>query len=103
MLKLVQDRREQVAHLCRRFGVRRLEVFGSAATSEGFDPGRSDLDFLVEFHPLPEGKRADAYFGLLEGLQELFDRPIDLVVVGAIRNPYFRQAIEPQREVLYAP
>ena len=57
--------REELRDLCRRFHVRRLEVFGSAARGD-FDPARSDLDFLVEFQPLPPGAYADAVFGLKE-------------------------------------
>jgi predicted nucleotidyltransferase len=40
-----------IADICRRFGVRRLEVFGSAARATDFHPGSSDADFLVEFVP----------------------------------------------------
>jgi predicted nucleotidyltransferase len=91
----------RITELCRRYRVRRLEVFGSAA-SDGFDPQRSDVDFLVEFEPLAEGLHADAYFGLRESLEELLSRPVDLVMTRAIRNPYFLEAIEPTRTLLYA-
>lgn len=101
MIALLEDNREQVAALCRLHHVRLLEVFGSAATGP-FDPRTSDFDFLVEFHPLDPGECADAYFGLLEDLQELFARPVDLVMSRAISNPYFRRAIEQTREVFYA-
>ena len=101
MVALLESKREQIAALCRRSRVRRLEVFGSAATA-AFDAQTSDLDFLVEFYPLGPGERADAYFGLLEDLQELLQRPVDLVMLRAISNPYFRRAIEQTREVLYA-
>lgn len=101
MISLLYERRDEIAQLCRRHRVTRLEVFGSAA-SGNFDPETSDLDFLVEFVPLGPGERADAYFGLLEDLRDLFGRPVDLVMTRAIRNPYFRQAIEQTREVLYA-
>ena len=57
MLPLIHARREEVAELCRRFHVRRLEVFGSAARGD-FDPERSDVDFLVEFDP---DRRANAF------------------------------------------
>lgn len=101
MIRLLYERRDEIAQLCRRHRVTRLEVVGSAA-SGNFDPETSDLDLLVEFLPLGPGERADAYFGLLEDLRELFGRPVDLVMTRAIRNPYFRQAIEQTREVLYA-
>lgn len=97
----LEQHRAELEALCRRYGVRRLELFGSAATGQD-RPGESDLDFLVEFEPLPPGGYADAYFGLLESLEELFGRPADLVVPSAIRNPYFLQAIEGTRTLLYA-
>lgn len=86
---------------CRRYHVRRLELFGSAA--QGSDrPGTSDLDFLVEFERLPRGAYADSFFGLQETLEALFGRPIDLVVASAIKNPYFRESIESSKTPVYA-
>lgn len=87
--------------LCCRFRVRRLELFGSAVSGRDI-PGKSDLDFLVEFEPLPRGAYADNYFGLLEALIVLFNRPVDLVVATAIRNPYFLQSISQTKALLYA-
>jgi predicted nucleotidyltransferase len=96
-----EQHRTELADLCRRYGVRRLELFGSAAAGKDLAE-ESDLDFLVEFAPfLPEGY-ANAYFGLLESLETLFGRPVDLVVTSAIRNPYFREAVECTRALLYA-
>ena len=91
----------EVELLCRRYRVRRLELFGSAAA--GTDRiGESDLDFLVEFDPIPAGEYADHYFGLLEALEQLFGRPVDLVVAAAVKNPYFRQSIENTKTLVYA-
>jgi len=101
MIALVESKRGDLVRLCERYHVRRLELFGSASGST-FDVAASDLDFLVEFHDVPEGERANCYFGLLEGLEALFDRSIDLVEVKAIDNPYFLAAIERTRKVLYA-
>lgn len=86
--------------LCRRFGVRRLDLFGSAATGR-FDPARSDLDFLVLFEHLPPGAYADAFFGLREGLEALFGRPVDLVTGAALGNPHFRRRVEAERRALF--
>ncbi|MGH9364928.1 MAG: nucleotidyltransferase family protein [Thermoanaerobaculia bacterium] len=97
----IAKRKADIEQLCRDFRVRRLELFGSAAAGKD-RPGESDLDFLVEFEPLPPGRYADAYFGLLEALQRLFDRPVDLVVASAIKNPYFRKAVEQTKTLLYA-
>jgi predicted nucleotidyltransferase len=101
MDSLITQHRREIAEICRRYRVRRLELFGSAV-GDRFDPDRSDVDFLVEFEPLAEGQHADAYFGLLESLAALLSRPVDLVMVGAIRNRYFLEAIEPTRTLLYA-
>jgi uncharacterized protein len=87
--------------LCRAHRVKRLELFGSAATDR-FDPLSSDLDFLVEFEDLGERGWFDAYFGLKESLERLFKRSVDLVMPRAIRNPYFLESIAPSRTLLYA-
>jgi hypothetical protein len=101
MNRLVEEKRPELEMVCRRHRVARIELFGSA-TGPGFDPARSDLDFLVTFQELGSDQYADAYFGLLEDLQALFQRPVDLVVASAIQNPYFRQAVDSTRTVIYA-
>jgi uncharacterized protein len=101
MTTLVAQHRAELEAVCRRFRVRRLELFGSAATGQD-RPGKSDLDFLVEFEPLPAAGYADTYFGLLEALESLFGRPVDLVVPSTIKNPYFRQSVERTKTLLYA-
>ncbi len=101
MISEIEQHRREIEALCRDYGVQRLAVFGSAA-SGGFRASRSDLDFLVVFRtPLTPGY-ANRYFGLLEGLQNLFKRPVDLVVESAIRNPHFREAVDQSKALLYA-
>lgn len=99
---VVDGKRSELAGLCERYRVKSLMIFGSAVTGE-FDEQRSDLDFLVAFREdVGQGALADAYFGLLAALEELFERPIDLVTAGSVRNPYVRQAINARSELLYA-
>jgi predicted nucleotidyltransferase len=98
---VIAQHRWEIEKICRQHHVRRLELFGSAA-GDRFDVDRSDIDFLVEFEPLAEGQHADAYFGLLESLQALLSRHVDLVMAGAVRNRYFLESIEPTRTLLYA-
>lgn len=102
MLDLIETRKAEIATLCRRFDVRRLEVFGSATRGEDFDPARSDLDFLVEFTDDPEALSLKTYFGLKWGLENLFGRPVDLVELKAVENPYFRASMERLREPVFA-
>ena len=101
MNRLIEEKRDDLIRLCAKYRVRRLELFGSALTDR-FNSRASDLDFLVEFLPLQPGEYADAYFGLLEGLHELFQRNVDLVMAGAIKNRYFLESINRRRTVLYA-
>lgn len=86
--------------LCERRGVERLALFGSALLDD-FDLGRSDLDFSVEFSPMSPERHAEAYFGLLDDLEGLFGRRVDLVEIGAVRNPYLRRSIEGEQETVY--
>ncbi|MCH7908339.1 MAG: nucleotidyltransferase domain-containing protein [Candidatus Hydrogenedentes bacterium] len=98
---LLHNKLDQIGELCQRHRVKSLEVFGSAA-GDDFDLQRSDVDFLVEFLPLDEGQYADTYFGLLEGLERLLERPVDLVMTSAIRNRYFLESAEKTRTPIYA-
>jgi uncharacterized protein len=98
--EIVERHLPAIAELCRRFGVRRLDLFGSAATGR-FDPARSDLDFLVEFEEMPPSRYAKACFGLREGLGQLFGRPIDLLTKSALVNPYLRRQIDSEKRTLY--
>jgi uncharacterized protein len=93
--------REPLVALCRKYHVRRLDVFGSAA-GDDFDEQSSDVDLLVDFEEMPYAERADAYLGLLTDAEALFGRRVDLVEVGAVRNPYLRRGIEASRQLLYA-
>jgi predicted nucleotidyltransferase len=97
----IQDRLEPLAAMCARYGVRRLALFGSAVRDD-FDPQHSDLDFLVEFGPLPAGAHSKAYFGLVRELEQLFGRPVDLVEDGTIHNPYVLRSVEAEQKILYA-
>jgi predicted nucleotidyltransferase len=99
--RIINEHATELDALCKRFRVRRLEVFGSVVT-ERFDASRSDLDFLVEFDNPTINDAADRFFGLLHALEDLFARRIDLVDLTAVENPYFLRAIEPSRTVLYA-
>lgn len=78
----------------RRYGVRRIGLFGSFARNQSTDA--SDLDFLVEL----EKKTFDAYMGLKSFLEVLFSRKVDLVLSDSLK-PRLRQKVT--QEVIYAP
>jgi len=80
--------------------VARLEAFGSALR-EDFKPGESDLDLLVDFKPMEGYARVEAYFGLLDDLRTLLKGDVDLVIAGAVKNPYIARSIERTKQLLY--
>lgn len=101
MNALIESKRDDLIRLCHKHHVRRLELFGSATTDE-FNPQTSDLDFLVAFDTKSPKQHADAYFGLLFDLEDLFSKQIDLVEEHVIRNPYFLRGVNQTRKLLYA-
>ena len=99
----IDKKRNALTAICRRYGVTRLEVFGSAARSVGFDPNRSDADFLVSFEPAARNDLA-AFAELKEALEKLLGRPVDLVEREALevsRNFIRRRAILKEAETVY--
>jgi predicted nucleotidyltransferase len=100
MNSLVRNKLSKMNQLCLRYQVKRLELFGSGAHGQ-LRPD-SDLDFLVEFQAKGVSGHADRYFGLLEELESLFGRQVDLVETIAIRNPYFLEAVRQSRVLVYA-
>jgi hypothetical protein len=101
MLPILESRRTGIEALCRTYGVTKLDVFGSAVTGN-FEPGRSDVDFVVAFGRNGPGTLFQRYFGFRRELAELLDCNVDLVMVGALKNRFFIQAVNETRRPLYA-
>lgn len=98
----IEKHRETLTALCHRYGVVKLEVFGSAARGADFDPAKSEADFLVEFEKVSGLSALDQFLGFSEALQRLVGRPVDLVESSAVRNPYVRATINRSKELIYA-
>jgi len=101
VIAVLEDKREALESLCRRYGVATLHVFGSAASGE-YREGESDVDFLVDFGPMDGYSKAHAYFDLLDELRNLLGTEVDLVMVGAVKNRYIAADIERTKRMLYA-
>jgi len=101
---LLTEHRDAIAALCRRYGVDKLEVFGSAADGR-FDPARSDVDLIVGLAPTSlapgEGSLGRRFVGLAESLEALLQRKVDLMSDGPIRNPYLERSVQSTRRVIY--
>ena len=91
----------EIRELCRRLRVSRLDVFGSASFSDG-DREPADVDVLVEFDRGGDGPTLKTYFQLVEGLEAILGKPVDVVTVDGLDNPYFRAQVLAQRQQLYA-
>lgn len=100
MTELVEKQLAALSDLCRRYGVKRLYLFGSGASDQL--QASSDLDFLVEMADRqPNAAYAGRYVDLAEQLEHLFSRRVDLLTEQAIRNPYLRREIQATRKLVY--
>ncbi|MGI8483867.1 MAG: nucleotidyltransferase family protein [Thermomicrobiales bacterium] len=101
MIALIEQHREAILALCRKYGVARLEIFGSAAT-DAFDPDRSDVDFLVEYPPdYDYGPWLSRFQELEQALAKMLGRDVDLVMTSALRNRWFNREAARTRTVVY--
>lgn len=99
----IAEKREILMDLCRRYGVARLDVFGSAARGTDFDVATSDVDFLVQFGP--QGDDLARFLDFRDALESLLGRSVDLVDRKAIessRNYIRRSHILTGAEAVYA-
>jgi predicted nucleotidyltransferase len=90
----------KIVDLCRKYSVRRLCLFGSAATGD-FDVDKSDYDFLVMFDTSTVYGPADQFFGFKEDLEELLGRQVDLVDLTASKNPFFMRSAQSSAKLIY--
>lgn len=95
----ISEHLDEIRALCERYGIRRLDLFGSALDRR-FDEQTSDLDFLVDFADRSPGY-ADRYLAVADGLEALFGRHVDLVTERSIRSPSFRRSVDASRKTIY--
>jgi predicted nucleotidyltransferase len=98
---LLESKQPQIDALCQTHSVKKLELFGSAASGEFREP-TSDFDFFVEFLSYESPTIADQWFGLQEDLERLLGRRVDLVSRRAVTNPYFLQVANRHAVTVYA-
>jgi predicted nucleotidyltransferase len=101
MNRIVSDKKPQLMMLCKKYRVRTMYLFGSAAT--GTFNENSDIDFLISFHSdVGLEEYADNYFDLLFEIEDVFGRKVDLVTEKTLSNPYFIRSIEQTKQLIYA-
>ena len=90
---------DEIFRLCKEHKVKTLYAFGSVLT-EKFN-NQSDIDFVVDFSNISVEDYADNYFDFKFSLQDTLKREIDLLEEKAIKNPYFRQVVSQQKQLVY--
>ena len=97
----IESRKEEIAEICRRHRVERLDLFGSAERGTDFDLETSDVDFLVAFTPPLLPGLFERRTGLLNDLRAALGRDVDLIRMGTIRNRYRMDSIDRDREPVH--
>jgi predicted nucleotidyltransferase len=98
-MTILDQHSSDINRLCVAHNVKKLYAFGSVLT-EKFDKN-SDVDLIVDFENIPVENYADNYFDLKFSLRDVLSRSVDLLEEKAIKNPYFKQAISQQRQLVY--
>ncbi|MFN0072968.1 MAG: nucleotidyltransferase family protein [Chloroflexota bacterium] len=101
MHPVISDQLAAIADLCRKYRVKRMDVFGSAARGAGFDLERSDVDFILDVDPGSGPFTITSYLALQSELEALLGRDVDLTLEGTVRNPYVKRTIEWYRENVF--
>lgn len=91
--------REAIIKYCKQHHIIEFALFGSVLTSQFHS--KSDIDVLVTFQPDCHYSFYDI-MAIQEDLEEMFDRPVDLVEKQSLKNPFRRHAILNTMEVIYA-
>ncbi|TAF47908.1 MAG: nucleotidyltransferase [Sphingobacteriales bacterium] len=98
-MNLLETYKLPIFKLCEKHSVKSLYAFGSILT-DNFN-SESDIDLMVDFAPIKVEDYADNYFDFKFSLQDILNRPIDLLEEKAIKNPYFKTAVLNQRALVY--
>ena len=99
IMSILEIHKDRINALCQKHKVSKLFVFGSVLTNDFKES--SDVDFLVDFGNIELYDYADNYFQLKSSLENLLQKPIDLLEDIALKNPYLRKSIDASKELIY--
>jgi uncharacterized protein len=99
MHHIVSDNIIKIRDLCAVHKVATLFAFGSVCTDKFGDS--SDIDLLISFKDIEPGEYADNFFDIADKLEDLFNRPVDLITDKSLSNPYLINSINKTRVHLY--
>jgi predicted nucleotidyltransferase len=98
-MNLLDKYSDSIKALCEKYKVRELYAFGSVLSTDFSE--NSDIDFLVNFDAMDLAKYTNNYFNFKFSLEDLLNRPVDLVEENALKNPYFKESISNSRQLIY--
>jgi predicted nucleotidyltransferase len=98
-MTLIEKNIDMLRNLCNKYKVKELYIFGSILNQKFND--ESDVDFLVQFENVDILNYFDNYMDFKEKLENLFDKPVDLLENQAIRNPIFRRVLDRNKKLVY--
>lgn len=100
MNDLIQNNLGAIISACKKHHVEAISLFGSAAKNTMHT--ESDIDFLVYFSSeIDVLDYADNYFSLLDQLQEILNRKVDLVFRKSLKNPVLIEEVHQSKIDLY--
>ena len=99
MQAIIQENINTIRTLCMSHNVNKLYAFGSVCTDNFKET--SDIDLLISFKPMEAGDYADTYFEIADEFEKIFKRPVDLVTVNSLSNPYFIESVNKNKTLIY--
>jgi predicted nucleotidyltransferase len=96
---MIELPRNEIEAFCRKFGVEEFSLFGSTLRDD-FGP-ESDVDVMLKFMP-GHGFTFENTPDIQDELMRIFNRPVDVIEKGRVRNPLRRRAIMSSYRVVYA-
>ena len=97
---IIDDKGEQIVALCQKYAVKELYLFGSTLRHD-FTTS-SDIDLAVVFSRQGIAGSFDQYFDFKTEVEQLLQRPVDLVCAASVRNSIFRQELNATKRLIYA-
>ncbi len=98
-MNTLYEYKKEINALCANHKVRPLYAFGSVLTPN-FN-SKSDVDLIVDFKEIDVKDYADNYFDFKFSLQDIFNRPVDLLEEQAIKNPYFKEELNKKKVIVF--
>jgi len=98
-MTVIEEHIDEINKLCSTYNVKQLFAFGSVLTDKFNND--SDIDLIVDFEPIDLAQYADNYYDFKFSLENVLQKPVDLLEEKAIKNPYFRQVVNKQRQLIY--